>query len=251
MPKLPGSSSKQSLSLLYNNGKMGPHPILEANFSAPRPVIEVSVAKDILRAALDIVARYGSHLKRSTIKRERNASKRFKTEHATPPSHIITGFNQVMNALEGGTLSLILACREDLANPQILHHLPFQCRLGGVTLASLPAGASEELQSLLDIPKISLVGFTNQDCKEPKDKEYMEFLNFVQKRVPKMTADLSEYQSLCVRKVPIVTGEKIGRKKDKSSKSPIPSKSSIAPKSSASSSTFSTTLKPPASSKSR
>lgn len=159
--------------------------------------------------ALGVVTRYASALGRrpSSPKRTsgRGRVKRAKTERdantpVAPPCPIVVGFNQVMNALEAGRLAVLLACREDLVHPQVLHHLPFQCRLVKTTLVPLPLGASREFEQVLNLPRVSVLGFAQEgDLGE----EYRQFLKFVQSRVPSATPDLAEYQSLCLHRIPV------------------------------------------------
>lgn len=173
--------------------------------------------------ALSVAARYASVLgRRPSPKRggddggTRRGAKRAKTEGdaSGPPCPIVVGFNQVMNALEAGRLAVLLACREDLVHPQVLHHLPFQCRLAKTTLVPLPRGASKEFEQLLNLPRVSVLGF----AQEGESEEYRQFLKLVQSRVPSATPDLAEYQSLCLQRIPVTPRDKKGPRRKLSAK---------------------------------
>lgn len=183
----------------------------EANLRPKRG--DEPTGKEILCRLLNELSRYTKILGRPKTEPGEPKSKRSKT--ISEPCPFVVGFNQVTRQLERDNLIAVFACKGDLVHDQLLHHLPFQCRLNEVTLVGLPAGATTELTSLLGIPNITVIGVIREGSQS-----LVAFLNFINARIRANEGDgqddLSRYKALCINRIAIPKME--AKRKDKKKK---------------------------------
>jgi hypothetical protein len=99
--------------------------IFKTVFDSPHykwPSCEEIISKEILSRLLIDLGRL------NTVKRlksnDKTAAKRLKSNDNSTLSSILVGYNQVMRSLEGSEqLSIVFACKYDIENVQIFHHL--------------------------------------------------------------------------------------------------------------------------------
>ena len=156
------------------------------------------VGKEILARSIAELAKYASLLARPS-KDSRRKRPRLSESNKLPESPLMVGINQVTRALENNCLGAVLACKDDLTFGQILHHIPFQCRLVGCPVVPLPKGSASELASLFNLPRVTLLGI-KKDCPELD-----QFLQYLRSKVPTPEHDLAHYQALCIQRIPVVS----------------------------------------------
>lgn len=158
------------------------------------------MARELVPRILTELGKYASRLPRSRPKsseQHEHSPKRKRTEAPDPQEEVplVVGLNQVTRALERRELAAVLACRDDLTHAHILHHVPFQCRLGDCLPVALPKGSAHELSVLLGVPSVTLVGIKIGPACAP-------LVQLLRSRIPHTpSTDLSVYQSLAVSRV--------------------------------------------------
>jgi hypothetical protein len=182
--------------------------VFKTIFDSPHsqwPILDDATEAELLKRSLEELARFSGQLSRSTSRPK--GAKRAKLEETTD-FPILVGLNQTTRELEKKTLAAVLACRADLLHSQLLHHLPFQARLSGCRLVPLPKGSANEISALLGLPRVTVIGI-----REHPDT--MNLLKTIRNRIPEETADLSAYQKLIIKRVPVQS------KKSKSPRKPL------------------------------
>lgn len=171
-----------------------------------------SLGRELLAQSIAELARFSPSLTRSPPRpRSKRPRPRPSTETGTPAREgpLVIGINQVTRALEAHKLGAVLACRDDLPFGQLLHHIPFQCRLAGCLAVPLPRGSAVELASLFNLPRVTVVGVRKD---HPEVDKYLQFLR---SKLPPQDMDLSQYQALRIHRIPVVSSSRVKSKGSK------------------------------------
>lgn len=115
------------------------------------------------------------------------------------------GLRQVTRMLDRDQIGLVFVCKDDLACPQLVQHLPFQCRLKGIPVVPLPVGSSSQLASTLGINDLSVIGV--RKVNDGTDSETIAFVENIKEAfkdsVSPLQLQLSKYQDLTIKTIAI------------------------------------------------